>query len=168
MTRSIRKIAQYLDRDDMVATAMSTFQSATVHCARCHDHKFDPISQPEYYNLQAVFAGVDRAKPFVCARRQSGFASRRPSKEDGTRNARKEDHRPAGTRPPSVRGALDRRRKPNGNRAHGNGRFQLPSSGPCSTPRAARPQPAARRGHETALTIPCGSVVRGPTWTLTR
>ncbi|MFO1497198.1 MAG: DUF1553 domain-containing protein [Verrucomicrobiota bacterium] len=40
---------------------MSTFQSLTVHCARCHDHKFDPISQEEYYGLQAVFAGVDRA-----------------------------------------------------------------------------------------------------------
>jgi hypothetical protein len=33
----------------------------TVHCARCHDHKFDPISQEDYYGLQAVFAGVDRA-----------------------------------------------------------------------------------------------------------
>src|SRR5262249_43996847 len=34
----------------------------TVHCARCHDHKFDPIAQAEYYGLQAVFAGVDRAE----------------------------------------------------------------------------------------------------------
>jgi hypothetical protein len=32
----------------------------TAHCARCHDHKFDPIPQEDYYNLQAVFAGVDR------------------------------------------------------------------------------------------------------------
>jgi hypothetical protein len=54
-------IARYNDRDDMVMTAMSTFQSLTVHCARCHDHKFDPISQEDYYRLQAVFAGVDRA-----------------------------------------------------------------------------------------------------------
>jgi len=49
----------------MVTTVLSTFASATVHCARCHDHKFDPISQVEYYSLQAVFAGVDRAnRPF--------------------------------------------------------------------------------------------------------
>src|SRR5690606_31615654 len=35
------------------------------HCARCHDHKFDPIPQRDYYALQAVFAGVDRAdRPF--------------------------------------------------------------------------------------------------------
>ena len=49
-----------LDRDDMVTNVMSTFQSTTAHCARCHDHKFDPISQKEYYQLQAVFAGVER------------------------------------------------------------------------------------------------------------
>jgi hypothetical protein len=49
-----------LDRDDMVTTTMSTFQSVTVHCARCHDHKFDPIPQLDYYRLQAVFADIDR------------------------------------------------------------------------------------------------------------
>ena len=56
-----KRIARLLDRDDMVMTAMSTFASLTVHCARCHDHKFDPIKQSDYYSLQAVFAGVDRA-----------------------------------------------------------------------------------------------------------
>lgn len=54
------QFALVLDRDDMVTTVMSTFQGLTVHCARCHNHKFDPISQREYYGLQAVFAGVDR------------------------------------------------------------------------------------------------------------
>jgi mono/diheme cytochrome c family protein len=49
-----------LDRDDMVANTLSTFCSLTVHCARCHDHKFDPIPMKEYYQLQAVFAGVER------------------------------------------------------------------------------------------------------------
>jgi mono/diheme cytochrome c family protein len=71
-----RAIARYLDRDDMVTTAMSTFVSTTVHCARCHDHKFDPVSQEEYYALQAVFAGVDKAQrpydpdPQLAARRR--------------------------------------------------------------------------------------------------
>ncbi|MFN0053720.1 MAG: DUF1553 domain-containing protein [Planctomycetales bacterium] len=60
-----KKITRSNDRDDMVATAMSTFQSLTVHCARCHNHKFDPIAQEDYYRLQAVFAGIDRAdRPF--------------------------------------------------------------------------------------------------------
>ena len=57
-----KKLARLLDRDDMVAATMSTFASLTVHCARCHDHKFDPILQEDYYSLQAVFAGVDRAE----------------------------------------------------------------------------------------------------------
>ncbi len=50
-----------IDRDDMVSTVINTFVSATAQCARCHDHKFDPISQKDYYQLQAVFAAVDRA-----------------------------------------------------------------------------------------------------------
>jgi hypothetical protein len=54
------KTFDYLDRDDMVMQTMATFASLTVHCARCHDHKFDPISQEDYYALQAVFAGVGR------------------------------------------------------------------------------------------------------------
>ncbi len=54
------KIARHLDRDDMVANTMSTFQSVTVHCAQCHNHKFDPIPAEDYYRLQAVFAAVDR------------------------------------------------------------------------------------------------------------
>jgi hypothetical protein len=62
-----------IDRDDMVANTCSTFLSLTVHCARCHDHKFDPISQKEYYALQAVFAGVERGdRPYaIDPRRQA-------------------------------------------------------------------------------------------------
>jgi mono/diheme cytochrome c family protein len=56
-----KKAAQYIDRDDMITTVFTAVASTSVHCARCHDHKFDPIPQAEYYGLQAVFAGVDRA-----------------------------------------------------------------------------------------------------------
>ncbi|HIE70409.1 MAG TPA: DUF1549 domain-containing protein, partial [Planctomycetes bacterium] len=44
--------------DDMVATTGTAFLGMTVGCARCHSHKFDPISQRDYYALTAVFAGV--------------------------------------------------------------------------------------------------------------
>ena len=54
-------VARHLDRDDMVAATMQTFNSLTVQCAQCHNHKFDPIAQEDYYSLQAVFAAVDRA-----------------------------------------------------------------------------------------------------------
>jgi hypothetical protein len=55
------KIARHLDRDDMIANTINSFCSLTVHCAQCHDHKFDPISSADYYNLQSVFAALDRA-----------------------------------------------------------------------------------------------------------
>ena len=70
------KIARHLDRDDMVATTMQTFNSLTVGCAQCHDHKFDPIPQRDYYRLHAVFAAVDRAdkKYFTDAKLTARFA----------------------------------------------------------------------------------------------
>lgn len=46
------------DLDDIIAATGSTFLGLTIQCARCHDHKFDPISQLDYYSMQAVFSGV--------------------------------------------------------------------------------------------------------------
>lgn len=48
------------DLDNMLTTVMTTTVGLTVGCAKCHDHKFDPIPQRDYYSLQAVFAGVRR------------------------------------------------------------------------------------------------------------
>src|SRR5207237_9315244 len=42
--------------NDMTDTTASVFLGLTVGCARCHDHKFDPILQQDYYRLQAFFA----------------------------------------------------------------------------------------------------------------
>ncbi|MBC8117015.1 MAG: PSD1 domain-containing protein [Candidatus Saccharimonas sp.] len=47
---------------DMVSTTGSAFLGLTVGCARCHNHKFDPISQTDYYALKAVFAGVQHGE----------------------------------------------------------------------------------------------------------
>ncbi|MDB6035939.1 MAG: hypothetical protein JWM16_6277, partial [Verrucomicrobiales bacterium] len=44
--------------EDMVAVVGQTFLGLTVNCARCHDHKFDPIPQRDYYALKAALAGV--------------------------------------------------------------------------------------------------------------
>lgn len=41
--------------DDLVATTSNSLLGLTVGCARCHNHKFDPIPQKDYYKLQAVF-----------------------------------------------------------------------------------------------------------------
>lgn len=56
----LRRSARSLDLDDMVTQVMTATMAMTVNCARCHDHKLDPISQREYYQLRAVFAGVKR------------------------------------------------------------------------------------------------------------
>ena len=44
--------------DDITDTVGATFLGLTYGCARCHDHKFDPIKQEDYYRLQAFFANV--------------------------------------------------------------------------------------------------------------
>jgi hypothetical protein len=47
---------------DMIAVTGSAFLGLTTGCARCHEHKFDPIPQRDYYALKAVFAGVQHAE----------------------------------------------------------------------------------------------------------
>jgi hypothetical protein len=46
------------DLDDIVSTTSAAFLGLTVGCAKCHDHKFDPIPQQDFYRLAACFAGV--------------------------------------------------------------------------------------------------------------
>ncbi len=46
------------DLDDIAATTGVTFRGVSLNCARCHDHKFDPIPTSDYYGLSAVFSGV--------------------------------------------------------------------------------------------------------------
>src|SRR5262249_21504405 len=43
---------------DIINTTGATFLGLSVGCARCHDHRFDPISIRDYYGIRAVFAGV--------------------------------------------------------------------------------------------------------------
>ncbi len=48
--------------DDMVGTTGTAFLGLTLGCARCHSHKFDPISHAEYYSMTAIFAGVQHGE----------------------------------------------------------------------------------------------------------
>ncbi|HVY68353.1 MAG TPA: PSD1 and planctomycete cytochrome C domain-containing protein [Verrucomicrobiae bacterium] len=69
---------------DIVSTTSSTFLGLTVGCARCHNHKFDPIPQTDYYAVKAVFEGVqhgERARREDKAAREAEVAKLRPGLE---------------------------------------------------------------------------------------
>jgi hypothetical protein len=46
--------------DDVISTTSSVFLGLTVGCARCHDHKTDPLLQRDYYSLLAIFNGTEK------------------------------------------------------------------------------------------------------------
>ncbi len=48
--------------NDMVATTGTAFLGLTLQCARCHNHKFDPVSQTDYYSMAAIFSGVQHGE----------------------------------------------------------------------------------------------------------
>jgi hypothetical protein len=52
--------ASYDDLDDIVATTSQTMLGLTVNCARCHDHKIDPIPQTDYYQMVSFFENIRR------------------------------------------------------------------------------------------------------------
>lgn len=73
----LKRLARADDLDDMVTQVMTATCGVTVNCARCHDHKLDPISQREYYGLWAVFAGVKRGDRDVSAAEVRELAARK-------------------------------------------------------------------------------------------
>jgi hypothetical protein len=48
--------------DDIVSTTAQTFLGLTLGCARCHNHKFEPLTARDYYSMVAVFDGLQRAR----------------------------------------------------------------------------------------------------------
>ncbi len=53
-----RLLALYEGFDDIITTTSQAFLGLTVNCARCHDHKIDPIPQRDYYAMLAFFQGI--------------------------------------------------------------------------------------------------------------
>ena len=69
----LKRQARGDDLDDMVTQVLAGSVALTVNCARCHDHKLDPILQREYYSLWAVFAGLKRGERPVSKEEQRGY-----------------------------------------------------------------------------------------------
>ena len=84
----LKRLARADDLDDMVTQVMTASCGITINCARCHDHKLDPISQREYYSMWSVFAGVKRGDRILSPLEQQQLSDRRQKLEQQLNNAR--------------------------------------------------------------------------------
>jgi mono/diheme cytochrome c family protein len=62
---SVEAVTRQMFLDDVTHATATTFLGLTLGCARCHDHKFDPIPTRDYYRVQAIFATTEFARPAV-------------------------------------------------------------------------------------------------------
>lgn len=75
----VPKVARQRFLDDVTDVVGQTFLSHPLQCAKCHDHKFDPVPTRDYYSMQAVFATTqltERSADFLQVENQSGFEER--------------------------------------------------------------------------------------------
>ncbi len=54
----MKQLARQDEIEEVLATLGQTFLGLTINCARCHEHKYDPISQKEYYQLASAISGL--------------------------------------------------------------------------------------------------------------
>ena len=84
--KNVKGLYYYPTIDAQLNIVTSAFMGVTVKCAKCHNHKFDPLSQREYYRLQAILMSAynpDQWVPFrkrnrpLASKRQVDFAEQR-------------------------------------------------------------------------------------------
>jgi hypothetical protein len=86
----LKRLARADDLDDMVTQVMTATCGITINCARCHDHKLDPISQREYYSLWSVFAGVKRGDRILSPPEQQQSLALKQKLEQQLKDAKSE------------------------------------------------------------------------------
>ncbi len=80
---------EYLD--DTIRTTFQGFMGLSVNCARCHDHKFDPISRQDYYRSMAMLFGyVDYEHPLAPAQKVAEYEAIKKEVEDQARPLRRQ------------------------------------------------------------------------------
>lgn len=92
----LRRQARADDLDDMLTQVMTAACGVTINCARCHDHKLDPIPQRDYAGLAALLAGVTRGDRPVSPSAVAAREARKAELEDLLRAAIAEAHALAG------------------------------------------------------------------------
>lgn len=58
----MKKLAKQDELEEIISAVGQTFLGLTINCARCHDHKFDPIKQTEYYQMISTISGVNHGQ----------------------------------------------------------------------------------------------------------
>lgn len=88
--------------DDMITATSGAFLGLTINCARCHNHKFDPIPTEDYYRIRAAFEGVRHGRRILASKeqRQSHEAAAKPLRERIAKLTAERD---------ALNGALERR-----------------------------------------------------------
>lgn len=84
-TPDMRVAAREEELEGLVATVTQTFLGLTVNCSRCHDHKFDPITQKEFYQVSAALGGT-----YHGPERESLPVSGKPAAQERINTLRKE------------------------------------------------------------------------------
>lgn len=76
----VARIARQRFLDDVTNSVGETFLAHSLQCARCHDHKFDPVPTRDYYSVQAVFATTqlaERPAAFLPKENTGGFEEKK-------------------------------------------------------------------------------------------